>query len=398
MSDEKGRRQAPRLWPLYLAGFVTAFGANGIAAAVGGEHERLGLTLGWLGVFLALYDVAELILKPVFGALSDRIGPKPVILGGLVLFLIASVAGVFATGPTWLGLVRLAQGAGASAFSPASSAAVARLATPGTRGRYFGRYGSWKSLGYAGGPVAGAVIVAFAGTGWLFGLLSVMAAVTAVAVWIVVAPIHPLPRERATIAALARSVTRPGFLIPVAVLAVGSAAIGSLTGMLPALATGLGIPLVVSAVAVAVIAVTSSILQPFVGRAHDSDRLRVRMACGLGTIIVAAGCGVLALFPSAPALFVAAVLVGTGVALLTPVAFSHLASTTPEARLGRTMGSAELGREAGDAAGPLIVGGVGAAAGLPAGFGVFALIAALVAFSAATGLRQKGDTATPAEG
>ena len=105
------------------------------------------------------------------------------------------------------------------------------------------------------------------------------------------------------------------------------------------------------------------------------------------------------LFPSAPALFVAAVLVGTGVALLTPVAFSHLASTTPEARLGRTMGSAELGREAGDAAGPLIVGGVGAAANLPAGFGVFALIAALVAFSAATGLRQKGDTAsTPAEG
>ena len=98
MSDEKDRRQAPRLWPLYLAGFVTAFGANGIAAAVGGEHERLGLTLGWLGVFLALYDVAELVLKPVFGALSDRIGPKPVILGGLVLFLLASVAGVFAAG------------------------------------------------------------------------------------------------------------------------------------------------------------------------------------------------------------------------------------------------------------------------------------------------------------
>jgi hypothetical protein len=60
------------LWPLYAAGFVTAFGANGIAAAVGAEHESLGLTLGWFGVFLALYHVAELILKPVFGALSDR--------------------------------------------------------------------------------------------------------------------------------------------------------------------------------------------------------------------------------------------------------------------------------------------------------------------------------------
>lgn len=111
----------PRLVPLYAAGFVTAFGANGIAAAVGGEHLELGLTLAWLGLFLALYDVAELVLKPVFGALSDRIGPRPVIVGGLVVFAAASLIGVFGTGPFWLGLARLLQGAGASAFSPASS-------------------------------------------------------------------------------------------------------------------------------------------------------------------------------------------------------------------------------------------------------------------------------------
>jgi MFS family permease len=383
------------LWPLYAAGFVTAFGANGIAAAVGAEHESLGLTLGWFGVFLALYDVAELILKPVFGALSDRIGPKPVIVGGLIVFMLASVGGIFASGPLWLGVVRLAQGAGASAFSPSSSAALARLTSPAVRGRYFGRYGSWKSLGYAGGPVLGALIVTATGTPWLFAILAVLAAATAIAVGIVVAPIPPLPRERATLAVLVRALIHPSFLIPVAVLAVGSAAIGALTGMLPALGTTLGIPFLVSATAVAVIAVTSSLVQPFAGRAHDARRLQVRVACSAGALIVAAGFAVLALVPGAAAMFAAAVLVGLGVAILTPVTFSHLAATTPEARLGRTMGAAELGREAGDAVGPLVVGGVASVATIPAGLGVFAVLAALVAGTAAVGLRRAD---TPADG
>lgn len=131
-----------RLAPLYTAGFVTAFGANGVAAVIGGTHEDLGLSLAWLGLFLALYDVAELILKPVFGALSDRIGPRPVIVGGLIAFGLASLIGVFLTGAVWLAVTRLLQGAGASAFSPSSSAAVARLAPPDRKATYFGRYGS----------------------------------------------------------------------------------------------------------------------------------------------------------------------------------------------------------------------------------------------------------------
>jgi MFS family permease len=373
----------PRLIPLYAAGFVTAFGANGIAAAVGGQHESLGLSLAWLGLFLALYDVAELILKPVFGALSDRVGPRPVIVGGLIVFALASVIGVVAAGPVWLGVARLLQGAGASAFSPASSAAVARLTPPNLRGTYFGRYGSWKGIGYAGGPVIGALVVQLGGTGWLFGVLAVLAAVTAVAVLLFVAPIAPLPRQRATLAALVRSVTASSFLLPVLVLAVGSAAVGALTGMLPALGTELGLPLLVSTIAVGLLAVTSSIVQPLIGTRHDAGRITTRMACTGGVASVAVAFAVVAIFPSAVAMFVAAAIAGAGVALLTPVAFAFLATSTPPERLGRTMGSAELGRETGDAVGPLLVGSIGSAVSLPLGFGAFAVVAAAVVVAAA---------------
>lgn len=334
-------------------------------------------------MFLALYDVAELILKLLFGALSDRIGPRPVIVGGLVVFAAASLIGVFGTGPLWLGLARLLQGAGASAFSPASSAAVARLVPAHRRGSYFGRYGSWKGLGYAGGPVIGALIVHVGGTRWLFAILVVMAVVTAVAVLVRVERIAPLPRQRATIAVLLRAVTDRQFLVPVVVLAVGSAAIGALTGMLPALGNEVGIPLLVSTLAVAVLAVTSSLVQPLAGRAHDAGRLGAGTAGVVGTLGIAVAFALLAVVPSVVALFVAALVAGGAVAVLTPVAFAHLAGTTPPDRLGRTMGSAELGRETGDAIGPLVVGGVGSAIALPFGFGAFAIVALIGTVAAA---------------
>ena len=69
--------------PLYAAGFVTAFGAHSIAAGMGAHSGDIGLSLLNLGILLAVYDLAEVVLKPVFGALSDRIGTKPVVVAGL---------------------------------------------------------------------------------------------------------------------------------------------------------------------------------------------------------------------------------------------------------------------------------------------------------------------------
>ena len=80
------------LYPLYAAGFVTAFGAHSIAAGLGLSAGEQHTSLLTLGVMLAVYDGAEVILKPVFGTVADRIGPRPVLLGGLLAFAAASAA------------------------------------------------------------------------------------------------------------------------------------------------------------------------------------------------------------------------------------------------------------------------------------------------------------------
>lgn len=138
MSHQPITQAAPKraMWPLYAAGFTTAFGAHGIAANLGGLSEDAVTSLLVLGGLLALYDGAEVILKPVFGSLADRIGGKPVLLGGLIAFAAASALYAIADSPGWLWAARLGQGAAASAFSPRPppwSPASTRLPSAGVR-------------------------------------------------------------------------------------------------------------------------------------------------------------------------------------------------------------------------------------------------------------------------
>ncbi|WP_194762417.1 MFS transporter [Microbacterium sp. UFMG61] len=387
---------APRLAPLYLAGFTTAFGAHGIAAALGAETEDIGWTLLAFGLTLALYDLAEVLLKPLFGALSDRIGVRPVIIGGLLAFSAFSVVGAVVPGMLGLVIGRFGQGGAASAFSPSSSAAVARLTDDATRGKYFGRYGSWKSLGYALGPLLGAVLVVWGGMPALFWALAVLGVVAAGWVAVAVPRVPVLPRRRVTLVNLGRELTAPGFLVPTLVLAATTGALAVAVGFLPLLGRQAGLDTVWSMAIVTVLAIASSVAQPFVGAAHDRGRVSVRLAAVGGLTLITLGIALAALTHHPVALVATALLVGLGVGTATPVAFSHLAASTPPDRMGRTMGSAELGRELGDAGGPLVAGAVATASVPGVGLGVVAALTAGAGALALVGLRRHTDL--PASG
>lgn len=370
MTDLHLRRGA--LAPLYLAGFTTAFGAHGVASVLGAESEDIGLSLLGLGAVLALYDVAEVFLKPIFGALSDRIGAKPVIVGGLLAFVAASLLALISPAPLVLALARLGQGAAAAAFSPASSAAVARLAGKERLGKYFGRYGAWKSLGYVLGPLIGVALVYALGIQALYIALGALAAGAAAWVLLAMPALPVMPRPRYTILDLIRQTTERSFLVPTLVLATSTAVLGVAVGFLPLLATRLGLHPLTGAAAVAVLALVSTVAQPVIGRLRDTGRLTTRLGTTAGLAIAAAATVPLALAPSIVTLFTAAVAYGLMVGTVTPLAFAHLAAATPEERMGRTMGNAELGRELGDAGGPLLVGAVATAWTLPAALLVLA--------------------------
>ena len=87
----------------------------------GGDNYTL------IGIALGAYGLTQAILQIPFGWLSDRIGRKPVIYIGLILFALGSLIAAFAADIYWIIIGRIVQGAGAI------SAAVMALAADLTR-------------------------------------------------------------------------------------------------------------------------------------------------------------------------------------------------------------------------------------------------------------------------
>ncbi|WP_374238385.1 MFS transporter [Mycobacterium sp. PSTR-4-N] len=373
-----------RYRPLYAAGFVTAFGAHSIAANLGTYGQQQQASLLTIGLLLAVYDAAEVILKPVFGTLVDRVGPRPVLIGGLIGFACASAAFVAAGDPALLGVARFGQGAAAAAFSPAASTLVARLQSPGGHGRRFGSYGAWKGLGYTLGPLLGGALVTLGGYTTLFACLGGLAVIVAAwAAW-VVPRVEPLPRRRSTVADLARRLTRRAFLVPTLVLAASTAALSIGVGFFPILAASAGASAVLSGALVSLLSGCAAFSQPWAGRALDARRVSYRAGAVAGSAACGAGFLLAGLLAGPAGLTVGAVAIGLGAGVLSPLGFAALAASAPPERLGETMGSAEVGRELGDAGGPLLVGAVAAAATLGVGcVAAAALMAGVAALSAA---------------
>ncbi|HQU99285.1 MAG TPA: MFS transporter [Nitrosomonas sp.] len=107
-----------RMFGLFIILPVFAFYAEDLP---GGDNYTL------IGIALGAYGLTQAILQIPFGWLSDRIGRKPVIYIGLILFALGSLIAAFAADIYWIIIGRIVQGAGAI------SAAVMALAADLTR-------------------------------------------------------------------------------------------------------------------------------------------------------------------------------------------------------------------------------------------------------------------------
>jgi MFS family permease len=134
--------------------------------------EDAGLSVARIGVLAALYPMVWGLGQLVTGHLSDRIGRKPLIAGGMLLqagaiALIAATEGFAA----WsLGAVLL--GAGTAMVYPTLLAAIGDVAHPLWRARSVGVYRLWRDAGFAVGALL---------AGLLADLISIEAAIYAVA-------------------------------------------------------------------------------------------------------------------------------------------------------------------------------------------------------------------------
>jgi MFS family permease len=119
---------------------------------------RAGLSVSRIGILAAMYPAVWGLGQLVTGGLSDRIGRKWLIAGGMWLqaLAIGFIAAVHGFWPWMLGAVLL--GAGTAMVYPTLLAAIGDVAHPAWRARAIGVYRLWRDAGFAIGALVAGII------------------------------------------------------------------------------------------------------------------------------------------------------------------------------------------------------------------------------------------------
>jgi len=198
----------PRPWLLTLAA-LSAMGTlstNILLPSLPVIAESLAvaeaqLTAAVLGLFLAVFALAQLVVGP----LSDRIGRRPIVLGGLAVFVAGSAVGALSSTLPLLLAGRVLQAVGVAAASVLARAAARDCFEGPQLAALLGRIMAVTAAAPGFSPLLGGLVQAAGGWRALFVVLVLAGAALAIAYARIVGETLPAERRRhQPAAALAR--------------------------------------------------------------------------------------------------------------------------------------------------------------------------------------------------
>ena len=167
------------LGPLALDAYLPAF--PDIADGLGIDHGHVGLTLS---AYVTTLGLAQL----VGGPLSDRYGRKPILFGGLLIFMAGAVMVSMADSLSDMVFWRIAQGIG-GAFCAVSVPSIVRDEVSGQdAARLFGLIGLIMFIAPAAAPSLGSLMLALGEWQWIFLMLAGYAAFLVVVLQVALFP------------------------------------------------------------------------------------------------------------------------------------------------------------------------------------------------------------------
>jgi MFS family permease len=158
-------------------------------------YAAAGLSLARIGWLAAIYPAVWGVGQLFTGALSDRVGRKWLIVGGMwlqaaaiVLIVLSRALGGFAAGAVLLG-------AGTAMVYPTLLAAIGDVAHPTWRASAVGVYRFWRDLGYAVGALLAGITADVLGMRAAIWLVAVVTCGSGVVVAVRMRETHPAARS-----------------------------------------------------------------------------------------------------------------------------------------------------------------------------------------------------------
>ncbi|MFM2485600.1 MFS transporter [Celerinatantimonas yamalensis] len=166
-----------------------------------------------VGLAIGAYGLTQAILQIPMGWLSDRIGRKPVIITGLVIFAIGSVVAALSHSMTGVIAGRAIQGMGAIASS--ILALAADLSREENRSKVMATIGMSIGLAFAASLVFGPPLASWVGLSGMFWFSTGFAILGILAVWLVVPNVSthaPKGEVSTSLAQFAQAIKHPQLL------------------------------------------------------------------------------------------------------------------------------------------------------------------------------------------
>ena len=161
VTTEAPQRKGAILFALCLAALIINIDVTIVNVTLPSLVRELGATTTNLQWVVDAYSLVFAALILAAGSLSDRLGRKGILLIGLGIFALGSLAGSLVNTPHELIAARAVMGLGAAAIFPATLSLLTNVFTErAERAKAIGLWGATTGVGVATGPIVG---------GWLLG-------------------------------------------------------------------------------------------------------------------------------------------------------------------------------------------------------------------------------------
>ena len=177
------RSRVAILVALCLAAFIISVDVTIVNVALPTLVRKLGASTTQLQWIVDAYSLVFAALVLAAGSLSDRLGRKGVLLIGLAVFAVGSLAGAFSGTIADLIASRAFMGLGAALMFPSTLSLLVNVFTErGERAMAIGLWGATTGIGIATGPIVGGWLLERYWWGSIFAFMAIVAAGIAVLV------------------------------------------------------------------------------------------------------------------------------------------------------------------------------------------------------------------------